>query len=71
MAEPNTDKLVRVLAAETMAKAPAVVGPGRGARTDIQPSGDAKRLSSQGTTASYLAARIKRDRSDIAEAVEL
>ncbi len=54
-----------------MANAPAQVGPGQGARTDIQHSDDVRKLSNTGGNSSdYLASRIKRDRPDIAEAVE-
>lgn len=58
-------------AAETMRQAPAEVGPGQGARTDKHPDVIRKSEANKGGTGKhYLAARIKRDRPDIAERVE-
>ena len=54
-------------AAERMRE--AVPGPGQGYRSDLEPLDNIKK-SEGGTGAAYLAARIKRDRPDIAEAVE-
>jgi len=54
-------------AAAIMAAAPAEVGPGQGARTDLKPRSDTTKL---GRNVDYLAARIKRDHPNIAAAVE-
>lgn len=64
--EADQNKSVRAVAAETMARVKPLAGrPHKGE----EKLGDAN-ISSGGTTSDYLAARIKRDRPDIAEAVE-
>ncbi len=45
---------------------PAEVGPGQGARTDLQPRDNITK-SDRGTDPSYLVRRLKRDHHDIAE----
>lgn len=70
-AERDGTKRISVIAQEVMGRSTGVVGPGQGARTDLKPSDSVKKLSEQGgNSVDYLAARIKRDRPDIAEAVE-
>lgn len=70
IAEEDTEKLVKVVAAETIARAPDRVGPGQGARTDIRCElSRVTRKLSESMTSDYLAARIKRDHPDIADAV--
>jgi hypothetical protein len=55
---------------QVVKEAPNEVGPGQGKRTD-KVLGDTKRsVSSQGTTAPYLTARLKRDAPDIADCLE-
>jgi hypothetical protein len=67
--ERNGDRLVSSVAADTMAKATPLAKHGRPVKDEVT-KGDDVTFSSKGNSAAYLAARIKRDHPDIAQAVE-
>jgi hypothetical protein len=71
LSETDVNRLVLDVREEVTARRmeEASVGPGQGYRTDIRPLDNVKK-SDGGNSADYLAARVKRDRPDIAVRVE-